>query len=360
MQQRVLPAYRVPFLDLLAQRCLGGLSVCAGWPLAGESIVVAKTLDRALFVPARNLHLLRGWAYLCVQRDLLVWLRRWDPEVLILEANPRYLTNGLARRWMQRRGRPVVGWGLGAPPIRGPGAGLRRRLRSRYLRGFDALIAYSTVGARSYERAGVPAERLWVAVNAVTDATPEPVERPPLRDRDPRVIFVGRLQPRKRVDLLLRACAGLPRPPEVWIVGDGPEREKLEELAGRICPKARFFGDQRGGALIKLLRRSDLFVLPGTGGLAVQQAMAHGLPVVAGEGDGTQRDLVREKNGWLLERGDLQELRAALEQALRDPTTLRRMGTASRAIVANEVNVETMAGVFLRVLNQLGADEGAG
>ncbi len=82
---------------------------------------------------------------------------------------------------------------------------------------------------------------------------------------------------------------------------DLPVRE-LEALADVSYPETEFPGGIHDEALAPWFRKADLFVLPGTGGLALQQAMAYGLPVIAGVADGTQADLVRQSNGWLLEK----------------------------------------------------------
>jgi glycosyltransferase involved in cell wall biosynthesis len=161
------------------------------------------------------------------------------------------------------------------------------------------------------------------------------------------ILFVGRIQRRKRLDLLLQACADLPDPPRLVIVGDGPERIQVEARAREIYPEAEFPGAQHGEALDAFFRAADLFVLPGTGGLAVQQAMANALPVVVAQGDGTQDDLVRPENGWLIPDADLQSLTATLRDALADSVRLRQMGLKSYQIVEEEVNLERMAEVFI-------------
>jgi glycosyltransferase involved in cell wall biosynthesis len=99
--------------------------------------------------------------------------------------------------------------------------------------------------------------------------------------------------------------------------------------------------------------RADLFVLPGTGGLAVQEAMAYGLPVIVAEGDGTQDDLVRSGNGWLIPSDNEQALRETLEEALTDPMRLHKMGAASFNIVQEEINIEHMVEVFVEAANSL-------
>jgi len=182
-----------------------------------------------------------------------------------------------------------------------------------------------------------------------------PPERSAEFDGRPKVLFVGRLQSRKRIDNLLRACASLPSglQPLLWIVGDGPVRRELEELAGVLYPAAVFTGTKLGPELDMYFKEADLFVLPGTGGLAVQEAMNFGLPVIIAEGDGTQEDLVTSVNGWLIPADNELVLQTTLGEALLDPLRLRKMGNASFKIVQEEINIEQMVRVFLEALNSL-------
>ncbi|MBN1264364.1 MAG: glycosyltransferase [Anaerolineales bacterium] len=346
LQQRVLPSYRVPFFDHLADTCPGGLSVFTGEPRSDESIMSTMDLQRAALTRAENRHFLRGKAYLCRQPNILNWLEDWDPDVLILEANPRYPDNWRAQRWMRNRNRPVIGWGLGAVSAAGLTGVLRRAVRSGYLGQFDALITYSTHGAELYRAANFPPDRIFVAPNAVVSRSGKPAARRDEEKKEPVVLFVGRLQARKRIDVLLRVCADISQPMQLWVVGDGPERAGLEALAAEMFPSAHFFGTRQGVELDELFSRADLFVLPGTGGLAVQQAMAAGLPVIVAEGDGTQQDLVSPANGWLVPARDTLALQMALEEALSNRARLRIMGSESLKIVRDSVNIETMVEVF--------------
>lgn len=354
LQQRVLPEYRVPFFDLLAEACEGGLSVFAGEPRLEEGILTGSP-RLARHARARNLHILRGGLYLCHQRGLTAWLDAWDPEALIVEANPRYLATPAAVKWMHARGRRVLGWGLGAPPLGGPLASLRKWRRARFLGSFDGLIAYSQRGAREYAETGFPQERVFVATNSVSPRPGRKPEREPLAGQA-CMLFVGRLQARKHVDHLIHACSEMPDPkPRLIIVGDGPERQRLRSLAQEVYPATEFAGAKHGAELEPYFMQADLFVLPGTGGLAVQEAMAHGLPVIVARGDGTQDDLVRAANGWQITPDDYDELVRALREALSDPLKLRRAGEESYRIVADEINLETMVTAFVDALNTIEA-----
>jgi glycosyltransferase involved in cell wall biosynthesis len=368
--QRVLPAYRAGFFNALANACAEGVSVFAGQSRADESIGTIDELKNAQFVHASNWELFHPHAapYLLWQGGLYKWLDSCDPDVLIVEANARYLSVRAALRWMHKRDRPVVGWGLGVPEFSAHSQedGVFRKLQDWLWRSlilsFDGVIAYSQQGARQYQQVGLPAEKIFVAPNAVA-SRPEssPAGRPAHFDGRPRILFVGRLQQRKRIDNLLRACARLPEnlQPYVWVVGDGPACSELQSLAAEIYPEAQFLGVLRGASLEPYFGSADLFVLPGTGGLAVQQAMAFGLPVIVAEGDGTQGELIRTPgdrgpgNGWIVPPNDDGALELALRVALSDVERLRKMGAESYRIVAEEYNLENMVRVFVAALSTI-------
>src|SRR5687767_9461277 len=232
LQQRVFPNYRVPFFDLLASACEGGMSLFAGLPRLFESITTAEELKVAKYKAGRNIHIFSGSLTLYYQPGLIDWLKDWNPDALIVEANSRDLSTVSAVKWMHGRGRPVLGWGLGSPPPSGAFRhrsgqalyGFRQNRRLSFLQQFDALIAYSQRGADDYARLGFPKEKIFVAHNAVSPPPSFPLlSRPKTFNGKPYILFVGRLQARKRIDHLLKACAHFEEKPRLVIIGDGPE-----------------------------------------------------------------------------------------------------------------------------------------
>jgi glycosyltransferase involved in cell wall biosynthesis len=353
LQQRVLPAYRASFFEMLEKACDGGLSILAGQPLSKEGIASSAHLDITDLRKTRNHHFRdpQSSLYLCWQTGVIRWLKDTNPDALIVEANPRYMSTNRAIHWMKTRGKLVLGWGLGAP--RG-GNLLERILRMKFLHSLDGIIAYSGRGADEYRVLGL--KTVFVAHNAVSQRPMEhPPERSPEFGKKPVVLFVGRIQERKRIDILLHACASLTIEiqPRLILVGDGPARSKFQSLAKDIYPLAEFVGAKHGAELAPYFAAADLFALPGTGGLAVQQAMTHGLPVIVAQGDGTQDDLVRPENGWQVPPGEQDGFKDALETALSDITRLRKMGEESYRIVSEEINLEAMVASFVSALNDL-------
>lgn len=357
IQQRVLPAYRAPFFDSLARALPGKLSIFAGAPRPGEAIPQADSLQAATWVKAVNRYLGRGKFSAIWQSGWREWLVAADPELVIFEAHPQLLTNRAILNWMRTRGRPVIGWSLG--PVR-EGKDALGILRSFY-RQFSALVVYSQDASKGFQNIGISAEKIFIAPNSVDSSFADALLRVPNAQAQARaelglgprpvILSVGRLVPQKRIDALLRACARLGNECQLLIVGDGPDRARLELMAQKIFPAARFTGDLRGEALGKCFLAGDFFVMPGTGGLALQEAMLYGKPVAAAEADGSQRDLIREsENGWLLPPGDDEALLRVMREALDNPRRLEEMGAASRKIVRDTATMEKMVDGFLRAM----------
>ena len=357
IQQRVLPTYRVEFFDLLAQQCQNGLSVFAGNPLLSEEIKTADKLNIAQYSKAINWHVGKPGQrlFLCWQWGLVRWLREWDPDVLIVEANPRYLSTRLAVSWMHKRKRAVIGWGLGKGEGDVNKKGWIEKERERFIRSLDGIISYSHKGALSYYQLGIPKERIFIAPNATSAKPNKPIPSRNYNLKKKTVLFVGRLQHRKKVDILIDACAKLPDElqPQLVIVGDGEARKYFEDIAYKKYPHTLFTGSCYGRQLEKWFEAAHLFVLPGTGGLAAQQALGYGLPIIVAEGDGSQEAFVNVHNGWQIAPNNIDSLHLALIEALSDPERLRKMGEESYRIASEEVNIEKMVESFLNAVTTI-------
>ncbi len=94
---------------------------------------------------------------------------------------------------------------------------------------------------------------------------------------------------------------------------------------------------------------SDCLVLPGIGGLALNQAMFWGLPCIVSEADGTEDDLVIENiSGYRFIKNNLESLTDAIERRINaSPEEITRLSGKSREIVRTKSNVNNMVSVFL-------------
>jgi glycosyltransferase involved in cell wall biosynthesis len=150
----------------------------------------------------------------------------------------------------------------------------------------------------------------------ITALTPEEMpERPrPNRGGTTRFLFVGRFIERKGIDVLLNAFARI-EGGELWLVGDGPQRELVEAAAARD-PRIRTLGHLQGAPLDDAYRETDVLVVPSLyepWGLVVHEGLAHGLPVIVTDQVGAGDDLIDHgTNGFVVPTGSSEGLAEAL------------------------------------------------
>ncbi len=217
------------------------------------------------------------------------------------------------------------------------------------------------------ETIGVPPQRVVQIYNGVDQerfrpaaAPPEAVAPPGFLEPESLVVgTVGRLAAVKDQATLLRAFALLAgeRPTlRLVLVGDGPERHRLERLARELAVESRVWITGDRDDVPRLLQGMDLFVLPSLGeGISntILEAMATGLPVVATRVGGNPELVTPGENGLLVPRGDPRELAAAMARLLDDPALRRRMGAASLARVRRDFHWERTVARYLAVYDEL-------
>jgi phosphatidyl-myo-inositol alpha-mannosyltransferase len=221
-------------------------------------------------------------------------------------------------------------------------AGLAGR---RVVRRLDARIAVSP-SAQHYAAAALrmPLGSFRVLPNGVDDtafATAEPL--PELIDPGrPLILFVGRLEPRKGVDVLMRAFlrlrASTPRV-RLCVVGEGPGRERYQQMIPpSIRPDAQFVGAVDQAELPRYHASADVFVSPAVGGesfgVVLLEAMAAGLPVVASDIPGYRTVLKDGRQGRLVPPNDAFALAEAVATLLENEKLRLAMGAEGRQTAA--------------------------
>jgi glycosyltransferase involved in cell wall biosynthesis len=137
-----------------------------------------------------------------------------------------------------------------------------------------------------------------------------------------RFLYVGRLIPRKRPLELIETFANVrPEIPDTMLtlVGGGALEAEVRDAAQRV-PGVRYVGFREGPELAQQYSESDVLVLPAlreVWGLVVNEALAHGLFVVATDEVGSAYDLLGELSGLIVPAGDLVRLGSALVDTAR-------------------------------------------
>ena len=181
----------------------------------------------------------------------------------------------------------------------------------------DVVVAISrTVQERIKRLWGRDSEVIYPPVN---------VDEVGLSGRDDGFLLVAsRMLAYRRLDLVVGACRRLGR--RLVLVGDGPERARLEAMAG---PETTFLGHVGRGRLLEMFASCSAYVVPGVEdfGIAPVEAMAAGKPVVAFRAGGATETVVEDVTGVFFEEATVESLASAIERVehLRfDPQSIRR------------------------------------
>lgn len=185
-----------------------------------------------------------------------------------------------------------------------------------------------------------------------------------LGDR-PLVVCVSRLVPRKGQDVLIRALPAVRREvPDaaLLLIGDGPDRERLERLArgSGLAPHVVGAGAVPAHRLRAGYDAGNVFAMPcrtRRGGLDVEglgmvflEASAAGLPVVAGDSGGAPDAVRPAETGFVVDGRSVAEVAARLTELLADPHRARRMGECGRRWVLRDWSWERQAALLAELL----------
>lgn len=363
--------YRVPFYERLSRAPGVQLTVFHGGdepnhggketiPVTGLSFqsVRIKTLERPLLGAAVYFQF-GMWKYLLRKRY----------DVIVCEGNFGILSNVLIALYGKLAGSRVYYWAGGWERriIRGFPARLRKLFIRVTARLADGYMCYGTNARAFLMRYGVDPALCTIVQNTIDTEqvrdkhayykTLVPQTRASLGlDGKLVVLSVGVLIPRKRHDLLIEAfkvVRSTRTDVALVLVGDGPEMGRLRGLVGsQGIPDVHFVGEAiaNSGLYFAL---ADLFVLPALGGLAINEAMAYGLPVICSEGDGTEQDLlIPEQTGLFFKKGDSQDLAEKMSRLLASHEKRQGMGELARAHLYRAASMSSMVTRFLTAVGE--------
>jgi glycosyltransferase involved in cell wall biosynthesis len=228
------------------------------------------------------------------------------------------------------RGSDVPGYDSSLTPLHSMLLPVTRRIWARAGR-----VVANSYGLRTLASAAIPQQAIDVIHNGVD--LPAPTDRSTHVDEPVRLLAVTRLIHRKDIDCLLHAVRTLDRGcVALDIAGEGPDRERLEGLVRSLglTEQVRFHGLATGAALAELYCEADVFVLNSIAescSMALLDALAAGLPVVATDVGGTPELVEHGINGLLVTPGDAMGLAAALRQLVRDRQFRSELGLRGRA-----------------------------
>lgn len=366
-----VPHYRVPFyqqLDAIPELDLllihGAAEDEAGRPGVPNDMLPTVASKQII-----NKRLLIGPFAVRWQSGAFSAVRAFAPDTIVVLGISGTLSSWLLLLWARWHRKHAVMWTCGwESQTRGTFAYTCKRMLMRiYYRLPHHILVYSSTAKAYMHELGVPDDRCLICYNGL-DISEDPPQTQKINglaaqlrsqgkdETQPAFLYVGGLLPEKRVDLLLHAFARLrmESPASLWLVGDGPEMEALRTLVKQLqVPDVHFFGRMVDG-VDAYFAAADYFVLPGIGGLALNQAMFRGTPCICSEADGTEHDLVLDgKTGFAFTTDDEDSLLGAMRKALtmrQDAAAYREMTAEAKNLILQQNNVAMMTQTFRKVL----------
>lgn len=212
---------------------------------------------------------------------------------------------------------------------------------ARALRGLDGRIAVSPAAATYHARAlGLPEGAFEVVPNGI-DVARFASARPFSSVTEPALVFVGRLEPRKGLEDLVRAFVLLKATHpllRLYVVGDGPERDRCQSLLpARLRSDVVFLGRVHNDEVPRMLAAATVFASPARGGesfgIVLAEAMAAGAPLVATDLPGHRSVATDGVDARLVPVRDPAALADAIGALLTNPATARALADQARVHV---------------------------
>ena len=299
-----------------------------------------------------------------LHKNLLKEIKKFNPDLIIIQAITGNISYRQVVNWGSRNNKVIVGWTCAWEPGLAKGMLLefKNRLVSLFFRKSHAFLTYSTKAIDYVVERGVDKSKISVCYNGI-EIDDMVAHEPEVRKEAENImnslslknhtvfIYVGGLLPEKRMDLLLDAFEGLKKNNQhikLLIIGDGPLKGEITLRISRMNDSDIIYLGRIIDGVDPYFAASTCLVLPGVGGLALNQAMFWEKLCIASEADGTEEDLVIDcKTGFRFIKDDLSSLTSAMQRVidLNDDQRLK-MGKQAREIILTKSNVNNMVDVF--------------
>ncbi len=225
-------------------------------------------------------------------------------------------------------------------------------VHKRYYEMIDAFISPSRFLMAKMAAMGFSTKRCRYIPNAVSlEGGPTPTAADL-----PQVLCFGRLVEEKGIHLLIEAMKGIPA--ECLIVGDGPWKEKLQELAARTPDaRIRFMGHQPFSMLMPIVCGAAMVVIPSAwyenNPFSVIESFSMGIPVVAARIGGIPEMVIDRETGMLFTPGSSAELRDKIMLLLKNPELGRELVRKARLHLEKHFNPEDHIEKLLHLYREL-------
>lgn len=303
--------------------------------------------------------------------DMYESVKEFDADIIIMVAHIGTASCRRILKWAKQNKRKVIMWTCFWEPDDIPR--FKRLIRNfvinYYYKKADYHIAYSSVARQKLLNIGYPDNQISIAYNGIdVDMYEEDLaEEMPVKELFERnatnILYIGGFGKDKKVDLLIKAiseCKSRSRKKiNAYLIGDGPMYNECKNLVNQlhISENVKLLGriTKQLGLYIK---SADCVVLPGTGGLVLNEAMLFEKPLVVSNADGSENDLLLNGyNGIKFQSGSISSLARALCEISENLSFFQENTSKISEVVTRRSNVDSMICTFLKVIKKLSNED---
>jgi len=359
--QPVLPQYRIPFFRRVQERLDKQGMTLRVYASSRDQLGVES-------VSADGFTAELGPAMSCFLGGRILWQRQLNVplhsgDVLVLNGNPRLLSNYPLWVRAKRLGVPVLWWGHGwSAGSHGMAAAIRRQI----MRIPDGVILYTEKEREQFLALGFSARRTCAlnngldveSVNAAASAWTEgrlaKFKKDQGLDRLPNwCVFIGRLTAKSKIELLIQSLPKIRADVGLIVLGDGPQAECAKRKAADLGVSTRIVwaGAQYDEpSIAPWMLSASLFVYPGSVGLSLIHAFAYGLPAVLHSISHDHQPefaaFCEGRNGISFAHGSTTSLAVAVNTLVADSSMTQSLSLAAKGLMQNSFNTTDMAKRF--------------
>ena len=310
--QRVIPSYRESLFEEISKLPYVNLTL-----LYGEDI--PNTKIKSGLNNKNNLNLIKHrTSFLKISKRIFIWhhglinsLKEFKPDLIISEGESNILSYFQAFFYKKIfKNTKIIHWSYGSLPASIPKPLILKIIKTFLLKIFDGYIVYSSFGKKELiNNFSVNSKKIFVAVNiSQVDKFLEYNTRFNINNRIKNkliqklnhdkftLVSCGTLVEEKNFQLILEAYEKIDKDNfNLILIGDGNYKKDLEKFVNYKKLRNVFFAGQvNWSTMAEYFFFSNLFILPGRGGMVISESMACGLPVLLNAADGVEFDLIKD------------------------------------------------------------------
>ena len=362
--QRVCANYRIPVFNELSQNKNIDFKLAIGDDIPNTKTRSSGNLNKIKLTRFRSFHFNFFGRNMTYPIGLIRTIKEFEPDIVLCEGESffiGYLKVFLYQIIYNKKKLGIMHWCYIKLPGRKENKISIKYLIKKYFRNkFDACVLYSSYSKKSYIELGQPREKAFVATNVGnTDLLLNKQKkimsnkmqlRKKLKiDHKFTVLYVGSLIEQKKPEKIIEIAEQLDSNKyNFLVIGKGQLFEKMKKIIeDKNIKNINLLGHIEND-LAKYYLASDVFILPGLGGITISEAFISGLPVIVNKTDGVEYDLVKNfKTGFRLKNDSSIEFKKAIEYFYKNPKQFNQMSKNCKLLIEKKYNTKNMVNQIL-------------